>query len=72
MVGGGLFSFIKYENRAISIATTALMTGGAAYLALAYLIASAVYLLATAALGLGTPFKDSLSDAQRRVTKSRI
>lgn len=35
MVGGGLFSFIKYENRAISVATTALMTGGAAYLAFA-------------------------------------
>ena len=31
MVGGGLFSFIKYESRAISIAATALMTGGAAF-----------------------------------------
>lgn len=35
MQGGGLFSFIKYENRAISVALTSVMTGGAAYLALA-------------------------------------
>ena len=35
MQGGGLFSFIKYENRAISVALTSAMTGGAAYLALA-------------------------------------
>jgi hypothetical protein len=35
MVGGGLFSFIKYENRAYSVASTALITAGAAYLAIA-------------------------------------
>ena len=34
MVGGGLFSFIKYENRAISVALTGALTGGVAYLAL--------------------------------------
>jgi hypothetical protein len=34
MQGGGVFSFIKYENRAISVAATTLLTGGAAYLTL--------------------------------------
>tara|TARA_B110001452_G_C15085438_1_gene378728 strand:+ start:479 stop:634 length:156 start_codon:yes stop_codon:yes gene_type:complete len=34
MVGGGLFSFIKYENRAISVALTGGLAAGAAALAL--------------------------------------
>jgi hypothetical protein len=34
MVGGGLFSFIKYENRAYSVASTALLAAGATFVAI--------------------------------------
>lgn len=39
-----------------------------AYVASAYLLASAVYLLST--VWIGTPFRDSLTDEQRRIKKN--
>lgn len=43
------------------------VVAGFAYVALAYLGASLIYLVVVAILGLGTPFNDSLSEAQRYI-----
>lgn len=45
------------------------LTGGLAYFALAYLLASVLYLIITRAC-VGTPFNDSLSAEQREIKAS--
>lgn len=43
------------------------LVAGLAYIALAYMGASVIYLVIVALMGFGTPFRDSLSEEQRRI-----
>ena len=45
------------------------LVAGLAYIALAYMGASVIYLVIVALMGFGTPFKDSLSEEQRCIMK---